>query len=59
MPLETIAVLGTVMAMFVIFGTTLAWVSHRTGSPAGGRTEDNRRNKPVRSPGSEPATTLV
>ena len=34
MPLETIAVLGTVIAMFVIFGTTLAWAAYRTGSPA-------------------------
>jgi hypothetical protein len=32
MPLETIAVLGAVIAMFVIFGATLAWVSYRAGS---------------------------
>ena len=34
MPLETIAFVGAVIAMFVVFGATLAWVIHRTGSTA-------------------------
>ena len=34
MPLETIAFVGAVIAMFVVFGTILAWASHRTGSTA-------------------------
>ena len=34
MPLETIVFVGAVIAMFVIFGAILAWVSHRAGAPA-------------------------